>query len=123
MSHSMQSQVCCIAGCARPACDGGLHPEEALCAFHAQASSPELLSRLQSVVRRSQRLDRIWADEPNYDSVVASGRYLKLCDASRFALDQVDAAWTRLKLDLILTEARRRSARPDDQARSASIAS
>ena len=117
MSQRMLSQVCCIVGCSRPASDDDLrHPDEAVCAEHARVSSLVLQGRLRTTLRRRDRLESVWADQGRYDAVVESGRYLKLCDATQAAMDNVDSAWIRLKLEIILSEANRGSRRSDHTA-------
>lgn len=109
MSRLLQSSLCCIAGCSRPVVDDGSCPlDEGLCAPHVGAASPRLRARLQTAIRRRDRLESVWADPRRYEAVVETGRYLKLCDATQAVLDQTDSAWMRVKLDIVLAEANRK---------------
>ncbi|HUZ66753.1 MAG TPA: hypothetical protein VMU56_03725 [Beijerinckiaceae bacterium] len=106
MSRPLRSPVCCIAGCSRPATqDSGLE-EEALCAAHSAAASPYLRARFASTMRRRTQIENLWSDAARYEAVVESGRYLKLCDVTQAVLEQTDSAWIRMKLDIILDEAK-----------------
>ena len=117
MSRVVAPSTCCIAGCMRPGIELGANAaDDVLCADHFAALSQRQRRRLESVRNRCERLNRIWADPERYDLVVESGRYLKLCDASQAAMEQMDAAWTRAKLAILISEA----ARPDAVSRPAS---
>lgn len=108
MSRQVRSSNCCIPGCARLAVDDGVRPPgEGLCDVHWLVASPRLRTRLQSALRRCERLENVWSDVQRYDAVVETGRYLKLCDATQAVMDQTDSAWTRVKLDILLNEANR----------------
>jgi hypothetical protein len=102
----MLERVCCIVGCSRPCCSGDMHPDEAVCAEHLEAASPAVLNRLKVASRRRGKVESYWRTDALYESVIASGRYLKLCDTTRGVSDQAESAWIRFKLDLILGDAR-----------------
>ncbi|MFN3888794.1 MAG: hypothetical protein ACK4MV_00245 [Beijerinckiaceae bacterium] len=66
------------------------------------AMAPEIhRRRFVSVVRRLRALRDIWNDPGRYDSVVASGRYLKLAHATCCAEEALDAAAQRLTLAIL----------------------
>jgi hypothetical protein len=56
-----------------------------------QATDHDVLSRrLAQVERRIARIQSWWDNEEVYDSIVSSGRYLKLCVATEMASESAD---------------------------------
>ena len=92
--------TCAITGCQHPAArqpDGG----DGFCDEHMAMAPETHRRRFHSIVRRLSALREIWNDEARYDSVVASGRYLKLAHATCCAEEALDAASQRLKLSIL----------------------
>jgi hypothetical protein len=92
--------TCTITGCQQPAArlpDGG----DGFCDEHMAMAPETHRQRFLSVVRRLRALRDIWNDEGRYESVVASGRYLKLAHATCCAEEALDSAAQRLTLAIL----------------------
>ena len=110
---------CCVPGCTT---DGRVHwpvdIAEPMCAQHLALADPTFRVRFEQALSRLARIESFWDDEGKYDQVVASGRYLKLANATGWANEVVEAAWGRLKLDVLKSCSEARSsplAAPIDQ--------
>ena len=93
-----EASPCANAGAAL---DGG---SLVLCADHAAMAPPALRARLSRATARRVFLQTFWDDETAYDSVVASGRYLKLAHASCCAEENEEAARQSLLLAVLLRD-------------------
>lgn len=92
--------TCAIPACRQPAArlpDGS----RGFCDEHIGMASDLHRRRFLTVVRRLRVLRNIWNDEARYESVVASGRYLKLAHATCCAEEALDAAAQRLTLVIL----------------------
>ena len=76
----------------------------ALCPDHAAMAPFALRARLSRAGRRRAFLQTLWDDEAAYDSIVASGRYLKLAHASCCAEENEEAARQSLLLAVLLRD-------------------
>lgn len=77
-----------------PCCTGGIaHGGEFICERHLQMAIPSSIQRKLQTGARLQWLRSRFDDEDYFDRVVASGRYLKLVEALRFAEETDEAAW------------------------------
>lgn len=89
----------------------------ALCADHAAMAPFALRARLSRATRRRVFLQTFWDNEAAYDSIVASGRYLKLAHASCCAEENEDAARQSLLLAVLLRDSGMDSREPSESAR------
>jgi hypothetical protein len=48
-------------------------------------------SRRAALERRAKLLDRFWLDQSRFERVCATGRFLKLCDATSLVVQQLEA--------------------------------
>ena len=99
----MMTFSCAIPGCETPAeqlPDGGA----GTCDAHFAMAANIHRVRFLTVVRRLRTLRQMWTDESRYDSVVASGRYLKLAHATCCAEEALDAAARRLTLSILAAQ-------------------
>ncbi len=86
------SFTCAIPGCQQHA-DRTPDGADGFCDQHFAMAPQAHRQRFLTVVRRLRALRDIWNNEESYDSVVASGRYLKL--AMRHAAPRRLSTWLR----------------------------
>ena len=99
----MMTFTCAIPGCQSPAAplpDGGA----GVCDIHFAMAPNAHRARFLTVVRRLRTLRAMWSDEARYESLVASGRYLKLAHATCCAEEALDAAARRLTLAILAAQ-------------------
>jgi hypothetical protein len=92
---------------AAPCANAGASLEGAsldLCADHAAMAPFALRARLSRATGRRKFLQTLWDNEAAYDSIVASGRYLKLAHASCCAEENEEAARQSLLLAVLLRD-------------------
>lgn len=104
-----QSHACAVAGCRRPAVPQGANLP-GFCEEHLAALSPAIRARLAATARRLVFLRGLWDDEVQYETIVASGRYLKLVHATACAEEAQEAACNRAALDAMAAQSRREAA-------------
>jgi len=73
---------------------------EPMCRHHLAMADPALRMRFEVALARLAQVQSYWDDDDRYEKVVASGRYLKLANATGWATEAAEAAWDRLKLDV-----------------------
>ena len=69
-------------------------------------ATPSSLQRKLQTGARLQWLRTRWDDSEYFDRVVASGRYLKLCEALRWAEEIDEQAWTGVKQAIMIHNGR-----------------
>lgn len=109
---------CAISACPHPAAGlpgGG----DGFCDQHIAMAPDVHRRRFLSVVRRLRALRDIWNDEARYESVVASGRYLKLAHATGCAEEALDVAAHRLTLAILAAASSAVAPAPGDLRKSA----
>ena len=87
-----------IACCAR----GITYDSEFICERHLQMATASSVQRKLQTGARLQWLRSRWDDTEYFDRVVASGRYLKLCEALRWAEEIDEQAWTGVKQAMVI---------------------
>ncbi len=102
-SAAVSIRRCEAAPCANPgaALDGACL---VLCADHAAMAPLALRARLSRASARRRFLQTLWDNEAAYDSIVASGRYLKLAHASCCAEENEEGARQSLLLAVLLRD-------------------
>lgn len=105
------SFTCAIPGCQQHA-DRTPDGADGFCDQHFAMAPQAHRQRFLTVVRRLRALRDIWNNEASYDSVVASGRYLKLAHATCCAEEALDMAARRLTLAILAAQSSAESARP-----------
>ncbi len=83
--------------CGDPAATNG---REFICSRHFKYASADSRERKRQTGARLQWIRERWADDAYYNDVVASGRYLKLCEVLRWAEDNDELAWQHLKAEI-----------------------
>jgi len=114
-SLTMATVCCCAPGCSM-AIDGSPEWQEILCGEHLDLASPEARRRFSHRHGRLLRLETLRSDERYFEAAFASDRHLKLCAVIDHASEMAEAAWLRVKLDVLLEMARRAGKPPVVQA-------
>ncbi|MGB8276583.1 MAG: hypothetical protein WCF20_01415 [Methylovirgula sp.] len=78
------------------------------CESHLDLASDAAVQRKQQMQRRLAFVQNLWNDSDRFDGVVASGRYLKLCNLTEWISDYDERAWERVKSEILA--ARQKSA-------------
>lgn len=93
---------CCLPGCkTKASVSWPVDVAEPMCASHLAMADARYRARFEQALSRLAKIESFWDDEEKYDQVVESGRYLKLANATGWANEFVEAAWARLKLDVL----------------------
>ena len=106
---------CCAPGCST-AVDGSPDWQEALCGEHLDLASRAARRRFSHRHGRRLRLETLRSDERYFEAAFASDRHLKLCAVIDHASEMAEAAWLRVKLDVLLHMARQAGKPPVVQA-------
>lgn len=112
---TMAQVRCCAPGCSR-AVEGSSEWQEALCGEHLDLASREARRRFSHRHGRLLRLETLRSDERYFEAAFASDRHLKLCAVIDHASEMAEAAWLRVRLDVLLEMARRAGKPPVVQA-------
>jgi hypothetical protein len=111
----MATVRCCAPGCST-AVDGSPDWQEALCGEHLDLASHAARRRFSHRHGRLLRLETLRSDERYFEAAFASDRHLKLCAVIDHASEMAEAAWLRVKLDVLLHMARQAGKPPVVQA-------
>jgi len=95
---------------------GMMNGSEFVCERHLEMASASSLNRARQTGARLQFIRACWSDDDYYERVVASGRYLKLCEALRWAEDSDEEAWTRMKREILKQQRREVAQRAAEDA-------
>ena len=68
---------------------------------HLDLASHAAVQRKQQMQRRLAFVQDLWNDADRFDAIVASGRYLKLCNLTEWISDYDERAWTRIKNEIL----------------------
>jgi len=71
------------------------------CETHLDLASLETRRRKEQMQRRLAFVQDIWNDADRFDAIVASGRYLKLCNLTEWISDYDDRATARLRNEIL----------------------
>ena len=71
------------------------------CESHLDLASEAALRRKQQMQKRLAFVQDLWNDADHFDAVVASGRYLKLCNLTEWISDSDERAWARVKNEIL----------------------
>jgi hypothetical protein len=102
---TMATVRCCAPGCST-AVGRASDWQEALCRDHLDLASPEARQRFTHRRERLVRLEVLQNDERYLEAAFASDRHLKLCAVMDHASEMAEAAWLRVKMDVLLQMAR-----------------
>ena len=112
---TMATVRCCAPGCST-AVDGSPDWQEALWGEHLDLASHAARRRFSHRHGRLLRLETLRSDERYFEAAFASDRHLKLCAVIDHASEMAEAAWLRVKLDVLLHMAREAGKPPVVQA-------
>ena len=71
------------------------------CESHLHLASEAALQRKRQMQKRLAFVQDLWNDAERFDAVVASGRYLKLCNLTEWISDHDERAWERVKSEIL----------------------
>ncbi len=71
------------------------------CESHLDLASEAALQRKRQMQKRLAFVQDLWNDADRFDAVVASGRYLKLCNLTEWISDYDERAWARVKSEIL----------------------
>ncbi len=71
------------------------------CESHIELASRAAVQRKEQMQRRLAFVQMLWNDTDRFDKVVASGRYLKLCNLTEWISDYDERAWERVKSEIL----------------------
>ncbi len=71
------------------------------CESHIDLASRAAVQRKEQMQRRLAFVQGLWNDTDRFDQVVASGRYLKLCNLTEWISDYDEQAWERVKSEIL----------------------
>ena len=68
---------------------------------HLHLASQAAVQRKRQMQGRLAFVQDLWNDAERFDAVVASGRYLKLCNLTEWISDYDERAWSRIKNEIL----------------------
>jgi hypothetical protein len=71
------------------------------CEANLNLASDAAVQRKQQIQRRLAFVQDVWNDAERFDRIVASGRYLRLCNLTEWISDSDERAWERLKTEIL----------------------
>ncbi|HEY5226367.1 MAG TPA: hypothetical protein VIJ06_06205 [Methylovirgula sp.] len=71
------------------------------CEANLNLASDAAVQRKQQMQRRLAFVQDLWNDADRFDKIVASGRYLRLCNLTEWISDSDERAWERLKTEVL----------------------
>ena len=64
-------------------------------------ASPAAVQRKRQMQARLAFVQDLWDDAQRFDAIVASGRYLKLCNLTEWISDYDERAWIRIRNEIL----------------------
>jgi hypothetical protein len=74
---------------------------DGFCESHIELASPAAIQRKQQMQQRLAFVQNVWNDAAQFEKVVISGRYLKLCNLTEWISDHDKRAWERVKSEIL----------------------
>lgn len=68
---------------------------------HLDLASHAAVQRKRQMQSRLAFVQDLWNDAERFDAIVASGRYLKLCNLTEWISDYDERAWTRIRNEIL----------------------
>ena len=68
---------------------------------HLDLASPAAVQRKRQMQTRLAFVQDLWDDAQRFDAIVASGRYLKLCNLTEWISDHDERAWIRIRNEIL----------------------
>ncbi len=92
---------CCAPRCTCTVDGFSCDSVEVICPTHYETASASARLRKASTERRLTWLQEKWDDQDFFEAAVAKGYYLKFCNLIAWATDNDEAAWQRIKREVI----------------------
>lgn len=99
-SDAAQSSGAAGPARALPCADAG-EDLDLFCETHIELASAAAIRRKKQMQRRLAFVQSLWNDPERFDAVVATGRYLKLCNLTEWISDFDARAWQRIKDEVL----------------------
>ncbi len=73
---------------------------------HLHLANPASVQRKRQMQGRLAFVQDLWNDAERFDAIVASGRYLKLCNLTEWVSDYDERAWMRIRNEILASQRR-----------------
>jgi hypothetical protein len=84
---------------------------DVFCEANLNLASEATLRRKEQMQRRLSFVQDLWNDAERFDKIVASGRYLRLCNLTEWISDGDEHAWERVKAEVLAARLKTLAAR------------